>query len=84
MQQGSILSSMLFNIYINEISQSSSRQYSNADDHSLLTANDSWTEMKSAHNKDIIPLHDYLMPWCLKLSTDKTAATAFHLNNWDS
>ena len=47
-------------------------------------ANESCTELEIALNKGMMLLHHYILCWCLNLSTAKTTATAFHLNDRDS
>ena len=81
--QGSTLAPTLFNIYISDIPKTTSKQYGYADDFALLTAHQTWEKVEETLNQDMQSLSEYLSRWSLKLSTDKTTATAFHLNNRD-
>ena len=81
--QGSTLSPTLFNVYISDIPQTTSKQYGYADDLALLAADRNWETVETTLNHDMQVLHEYLVRWRLKLSTAKTTSTAFHLNNRD-
>ena len=79
--QGSGLSPMLFNIYISDLPETTSRKYGYADDLAILLRRPSWKEMEEDLNKDITILVDYLRKWRLQLSIGKTVSAAYHLNN---
>ena len=79
--QGSVLSPMLFNIYISDLPETISRKYGYADDLAILLRLPSWKEMEEGLNKDMTILVDYLRKWRLQLSVGKTASAAYHLNN---
>ena len=78
--QRSVLSPMLFNIYISDLPCTASRQYGYADDLALLYTDKSWTKVEEILSADMKLLADYLKMWRLKLSVAKTTASAFHLN----
>ena len=82
--QGSTLAPTLFNIYISDIPKTTSKQYGYADDLALLTAHQTWEKVEETLNQDMQSISEYLSRWRLKLSTAKTTATAFHLNNRDT
>ena len=79
--QGSVLSPMLFNIYISDLPETKSRKYGYADDLAILLRRPSWKEMEEGLNKDMTILVDYLRKWRLQLSIGKTVSAAYHLNN---
>ena len=79
--QGSVLSPMLFNIYISDLPETTSRKYGYADDLAILLRRPSWKEMEEGLNKDMTILVDYLRKWRLQLSIGKTVSAAYHLNN---
>ena len=78
---GSVLSPMLFNIYISDLPETTYRKYGYADDLAILLRRPSWKEMKEGLNKDIIILVEYLRKWRLQLSIGNTVSAAYHLNN---
>ena len=79
--QGSVLSPMLFNIYISDLPETTSRKYGYADDLATLLRDPSWKKMEEGLNKDMTILVDYLRKWRLQLSIGKTVSAAYHLNN---
>ena len=79
--QGSALSPMLFNIFISDLPETTSRKYGNADDLAILLRRPPWKEMEGGLNKDMTILVDYLRKWRLQLSIGKTVSAAYHLNN---
>ena len=58
--QGSVLSPMLFNIYISDLPETTSREYGYADDLAILLRRPSWKKMEESLNKDMTILVDYL------------------------
>ena len=81
---GLCFSSMLFNIYINDIPKTKSLQYGYADDLALCYSHKSWHMVEEALIADTILTTEYLRTWKLKLSLVKAAITPFHLNNRES
>ena len=79
--QGSVLSLMLFNIYISDLPETTSRKYGYADDLAILLRRQSWKEMEEGLNEDMTILVDYLRKWPLQLSIGKTVSATYHLNN---
>ena len=78
---GSVLSLMLFNIYICDLPETTSRKYGYADDLAILLRRQSWKDMEEGLNEDMTILVDYLRKWRLRLSIGKTVSAAYHLNN---
>ena len=69
--QGSVLSQMLFNIYIGDLPETTSRKYGYADDLAILLRRPSWKETEEGLNKDVTILVDYRRKWRLQLSIGK-------------
>ena len=66
--QGSVLSPMMFNIYISDLPETTSRKYGYADDLTILLRRPSWKEMEEGLDKDMTILVDYLQKRRLQLS----------------
>ena len=79
--QDSVLSPMLFTIYISDLPDTTSRKYGYADDLAILLRRPSWKEMEEGLNKDMTILVGYLRKWRLQLSIGYTVSAAYHLNN---
>ena len=80
--KGSVLSPMLFNIYISAIFRKQLQGSTvNADDLAILLRRSSWKEMEEGLNNDMTILVDYLRKWRLQLSIGKTVSAAYHFNN---
>ena len=69
--QGSVLSPMLFNIYISDLPETTSRKYGYADDLAILLRRPSWKEMEQGLNKDMTILVDYHRKRRIQLSIGK-------------
>ena len=79
--QGSVLTPLLFNIYISDLLTTISRKYAYADDLAIMHADEDWQAVEGALSKDMAMLGEYLQTWKLTLSTTKTVSEVFHLNN---
>lgn len=79
--QGSVLSPLLFNMYIADIPCTISRQFAYADDLAIVTQHSNVNEIEATLNKDLSILSEYFDQWCLIPSTTKTETCLFHLNN---
>ena len=75
---------MVFNIYISELPETTSRRYGYADDLAILLRRPSWKEVEEGLNKGMTILVDYLRKWRIQLSIGKTVSAAYHLNNKDA
>ncbi|KAJ3583260.1 hypothetical protein NHX12_032738 [Muraenolepis orangiensis] len=78
--QGSVLSPLLFNIYIHNLPETTSRQYGYADDLAIMLRRTT-SAVEQGLNQDMGILAAYLRKWRLQLSTGKTVAAAYHLCN---
>ena len=60
--QGSLLSQMLFNIYISDLQETTSRKYGYADDLAILMRRPSWKEMEEGLTKDMTIVMSFVRP----------------------
>ena len=79
--QGSVLSPILFNIYIHDIPQLKSEKYIYADDIALLHSHTQIAAIEKTLSLDLKKLSQYFHNWCLRLNTTKTVCSIFHLAN---
>ena len=79
--QGSVLASLLFNIYISGLQSIVSRKYAYADDLAIMHVDGDCQAVEGVLTKDMGTAGEYLQTWKLKLSTTKTVSAAFCLNN---
>ena len=70
--QGSVLSPLLFNIYISDIPQTNSKKYEYADDLTLLKFHRAWNTIEETLNRDMSILSTCLKQWRVKLSKANT------------
>ncbi|KAJ3581350.1 hypothetical protein NHX12_016745 [Muraenolepis orangiensis] len=78
--QGSVLSAMLFNVYIHDLPDTASRKYGYADDLAIMLSRPTWKAMEEGLNEDMGTLVAYLRRWRLQLSVGKSVAAAYHLS----
>ncbi|KAJ3612161.1 hypothetical protein NHX12_020438 [Muraenolepis orangiensis] len=78
--QGSVLSPMLFNVYIHDLPDTASRKYGYADDLAIMLSRPMWKAMEEGLNEDMGTLVAYLRRWRLQLSVGKSVAAAYHLS----
>ena len=79
--QGSVLSPLLFNVYIADLPDTNSKKYGYADDLALLKVHQNWNTIEGTLSQDMSILSTWLKQWRLKLSEAKTVSSTFHLNN---
>ena len=79
--QGSVLASLLFNIYTYDLPSMISIKFAYIDDLALLHSSGNWKDLERTLSQDMSTLSAYLQTWRLKLSHTKTVTAAFHLNN---
>lgn len=76
--RGSVLAPMLFNIYIHDPPETTSRKYGYADDLAIMMRRPTWQEgMEDGLNQDMGILVAYLHKWRLQLSIGKTVSAAY-------
>ena len=82
--QGSVLASLLFNIYIYDLPSITSKKHAYADDLAILDSSGDWKVLERTLSEDMTTLFAYLQTWRLKLSHAKTLTAAFHLHNQEA
>ena len=78
--QGSVLSPLLFNVYIADLPETNSKKYGYADDLALLKVHQDGNTIEETLTQDMSILSSWLKQWRLKLSETKTVSSTFHLN----
>ncbi|KAJ3582539.1 hypothetical protein NHX12_000503, partial [Muraenolepis orangiensis] len=78
--QGSVLSPMLFNVYIHDLPDTASRKYGYADDLAIMLSRPTWKAMEEGLNEDMGTLVAYLRRWRLQLSVGISVAAAYNLS----
>ena len=79
--QGSVLASLLFNIYTYDLPSTISPRYAYADDLALMHTSKDWKTLEGTLSQDVTTFSAHLQTWRLNLSHTKTMTTTFHLNN---
>ena len=79
--QGSVLTPLLFNIYIYDLPSITSKKFAYADDLAILHSSGEWKELERTLSQDMTTLSAYLQTWRLKLSHAKTVTSGFYLSN---
>ena len=79
--QGSVLSPLLFNVYIADLPETNSKKYGYVDDLALLKVHQDGNTIEETLTQDMSILSPWLEQWRLKLSEAKTVSSTFHLNN---
>ena len=62
-QQGSVLATLLFNIYISDRPTTVYRKYAYADDLAIMHADGDWLAVEGALSKDMTTVGEYLQTW---------------------
>ena len=78
---GSVLASLLFNIYTSHLLVIVARKIAYADDLAILHYATNWQPLERTLTQDLAILSSYFYKWTLKLSTTKTVSAAFHFYN---
>lgn len=79
--QGSVLSSLLFNLYIHDLSPSKSRKFLYADDMSYVYQSTSFHQLKVKLSEDMVAFVRFCKQWRLVPNLKKTVSSCFHLTN---
>ena len=79
--QGSVLATLLFNIYTYDLPSMISRKFVYADGLALLHFSGNWKDLEGTLSQDMSTLSAYLQTWRLKLNHIKTMTAGFYLNN---
>lgn len=70
--QGAVLSSMLFNIYTADMTDTVSRKFIYANGVALVTQATSFEEIETVLNADVARLKHFFQKWHLKLNSNKS------------
>lgn len=79
--QGSVLSPLLFALYIADIPETKSHKFGYADDRALATSSTDIKETETILTEDLHTLSVYFRKWRLKPNPSKTEVSCFHLSN---
>ena len=79
--QGSVLSPTLFNLYINDMPETTSHKFIYADDICCAAQAKTFTELETTLSSDMRKLTEYFKLWRLVPSMTKTVTSVFHLHN---
>ena len=79
--QGSVLAPMLYNIYAADFPATTSTKYMYANDVALMAATSTFEQADTTLSQDMAVIQTFLKSWRLKLSTNKTVSSTFHLKN---
>lgn len=79
--QGSVLSPLLFNLYIHDMPPSLARRFMYADDIAFAIQHKSFAEIESILTSVMAEFAGYCRFWRLNPSITKTETSCFHLNN---
>lgn len=79
--QGSVLSPLLFSLYISDMPATTAKKFGYADDWAMAVARGSFEETEAILTADLASLGEYFRKWRLQPSTTKTEVSCFHLNN---
>ena len=79
--QGSVLSCLLFNLYIHDLPQSRSRKFLYPDDMAYAFQHKQFSEISRILTNDMTAFVHFCKNWRLVPNLTKTVATCFHLTN---
>ena len=79
--QGLVLAPMLYNHYTADFPATTSTKYMYADDVALMAATSTFKQADTTLRQDMAVIQTFLRSWRLKLSTNKTVSSTFHLKN---
>lgn len=79
--QGSVLSPLLFNLYLCDIPDTSSEKFIYADDIALAFRHSDFEVIENTLTQDLEILKNYFLEWRLCPNPNKTEVSCFHLNN---
>jgi len=79
--QGSVLASLLFNLYTSDLPNTKSNKFIYADDIALLCQEKTYELCEKYLTEDLNELNKYCNNWRFTPNPTKTEVTLFHLNN---
>lgn len=79
--QGSVLAPLLFNLYISDMPETTTRKFGYADDLAIAVQHREFLATEVTLSADLTILGQFFRNWRLKPSTSKTEVCCFHLNN---
>jgi len=79
--QGFVLPPVRFNLYSNDLPVTRGRKFIYAEDISLATQGQYFSELECSLSSDMAQMSDFCRQWQLKPSASKTISSVFHLHN---
>ena len=76
-----MLAPLLFNIYMSDLPETTSKKYVYTDDTAFTTSNRNFKRIESTLSRDLDIMSSYFHNWRLKLNISKTVCNMFHLSN---
>jgi len=80
--QGSVIAPIQYNVCTYEFPETFSTRYLYADDVALTFSAPIFTQSEKNLSNDMVIVQEYLAKWRLKLSTNKTVCSVFHIRNY--
>ncbi|XP_063634857.1 uncharacterized protein LOC134805492 [Cydia splendana] len=79
--QGSVLAPLLFNVYVHDMPETTSRKFGYADDLALVTLDSNMQAAELTLTRDLSTMDNFFTNWRLCPNPSKTEVACFHLNN---
>jgi len=79
--QGSVLAPILFNVFVHDMLDTSSKKFTYADDTCIVSQSKHFEDVENTLTSDLTLLEIFFKKWRHRPNPSKTMVTAFHLNN---